>query len=177
MSGIPTDVSELERTAISIAADLDQTRRNVSALGAAIHAADVIASPPLARAVQAQQNLYDRIETEFGLLTSAQAADQMGSRAVARRNAATAARNEGKLLALRRSRYLFYPGFQFTSAGIRPVIANLWAIAREHGWGETSLLEWMVSPTTYLAGQRPVDVIDDPDRLLTVAREAFAISW
>jgi hypothetical protein len=65
MNSTPTDVSELERTAASIAADLDQTRRNVSALGAAIHAADVIASPPLARAVQAQQNLYDRIEAEF----------------------------------------------------------------------------------------------------------------
>jgi hypothetical protein len=131
----------------------------------------------MARVVQAQQNLYDRIEAEFGLLTSAQAGDQMGSRAVARRNAATAVRNEGKLLALRRGQYLLYPGFQFTSAGIRPVIADLWAFAREHGWGETSLLEWMVSPTTYLTGQRPVDIIDDPDRLLTVAREAFEISW
>lgn len=177
MNSMSTDVSKLERTAEAVAADLDQTRRNVSALGSAIHAADVTASPPLARAVQAQQNLYDRIEAEFGLLTSAQAADRMGSRAVARRNAATAARKEGKLLALQRGRYLSYPGFQFTAAGIRPVIADLWGIARKHSWGETSLIEWMVAPTTYLAGQRPVDIIDDPDRLLTVAREAFEISW
>lgn len=161
----------------TVMADLEQTRRNVAALGEAIHAAHVTASPALARAVQAQQNVYSRIEAEFGLLTSRAAADRMGSRAVARRNAASAAHSEGRLLALRRGRYLLYPGFQFDSAGVRPVIAALFVVAREHGWDETSLIEWLVSPTTYLWGQRPVDVIEHPDRLLAVAREAFGVSW
>jgi hypothetical protein len=160
-----------------VASDLEQTRRNVAALGGAIHTAHLTASPSLARAVQAQQNLYSRIEAEFGLFTSREAADRMGSRAVARRNAATAAHSEGRLLALRRGRYLLYPGFQFYSAGVRPVIAALLAVAREHGWNEPSLIEWLVSPTTYLAGARPVDVIEDPDRLLEVARESFGVSW
>lgn len=161
----------------AVAGDLERTRRNVAALGGAIHAAHLTASPPLARAVQAQQNLYGRIEAEFGLLTSREAADRMGSRAVARRNAATAARSEGRLFALRRGRYLLYPGFQFDSAGVRPVIAALLTAAREHGWEEASLIEWMVSPTTYLSGRRPVDVIEDPDRLLGVAEESFGVSW
>ena len=132
----------------------------------------------LARAVQAQQNLYERLNEEFGLLTSAQAADRMNSRAVvARRNAATGARSEGRLLALRRGKYLMYPGFQFDAAGIRPVIAELRALGGQHGWDEASLIEWLLGPTTYLAGQRPVDVIDAPGRLLAVAADVFGISW
>ncbi len=177
MTDVAGPSADMTDAVSAVAGDLEQTRRNVAALGDAIHAAHLTASPPLARAVQAQQNLYGRIEAEFGLLTSREAADRMGSRAVARRNAATAAHTERRLLALRRGRYLLYPGFQFDSAGIRPVIAALLTVAREHGWDETSLIEWLVSPTTYLAGQRPVDVIEDPDRLLEVAKESFGVSW
>lgn len=88
-----------------------------------------------------------------------------------------AARRERRLLALRRGRYPVYPGFQFDSAGVRPLIAALLAVAREHGWDETSVIESLVSPTTYLAGQRPVDASEHPDRLLDLARESFGISW
>lgn len=161
----------------AITHDLERTRRNVAALGEAIHAAQLTTSPSLARAVQAQQNLYSRIEAEFGLLTSRQAADRMGSRAVARRNAATAAHHQGRLVALRRGRYLLYPGFQFDHSGIRPAMPALIAIARQHEWDQASLIEWLVSPTTYLAGQRPVDILDDPDRLTGLAHEVFGVSW
>lgn len=170
-------MSEAGEITKTVAFDLAQTRRNVAALGSAIHAAHLTASPALARAVQAQQNLYDDIEGEFGLLTSVEVADRIGSRATARRNAATAARNDGRLVALRRGRYVLYPGFQFDSGGIRPVIADLKALADDRGWSETSLIEWMVSPTTYLGGQRPVDTIDHPDKLLAAAQESFSVSW
>ncbi|MFD6895045.1 hypothetical protein ACFWB0_10925 [Rhodococcus sp. NPDC060086] len=172
------DAATPEDVAMAVASDLAQTRRNVTALGTAIRAAQLTAaSPALARAVQAQQNLYDRIDAEFGLLTSAQAADRMSSRAVARRNAATAARSEGRLLALRRGKYLLYPAFQFAAVGILPVIAALRDIGDQHGWDEASLIEWMMAPTTYLGGDRPVDIINDADQLLAVATEAFGVSW
>jgi hypothetical protein len=173
-----TDAATQDDLAMAVASDLAQTRRNVTALGTAIRAAQLTtASPALARAVQAQQNLHDRIDAEFGLLTSAQAADRMSSRAVARRNAATAARSEGRLLALRRGKYLLYPAFQFEAAGIRPVIAALRDIGDQHGWDEPSLIEWMMAPTTYLGGSRPVDIIDDADQILAVAAETFGVSW
>lgn len=101
----------------------------------------------------------------------------MSSRAVARRNAATAARSEGRLLALRRGKYLLYPAFQFEAVGILPVIAALRDIGDQHGWDEASLIEWMMAPTTYLGGDRPVDIINDADQLLAVATEAFGVSW
>lgn len=169
-------MSSAEFTAVA-ASDLARTRRNVAALGSAIYAAHFTASPALARAVQAQQNLYDSIAAEFGLLTSAEAADRVGSRATARRNAATAARTAGRLVALHRGNRLMYPGFQFDARGIRPVIADLRTVADEHDWDEASLIEWMVAPTTYLGGDRPVDVIEEEDELLEVARAAFGISW
>ncbi|GAA4814631.1 hypothetical protein [Tomitella cavernea] len=160
------------------AADLVQTRRNVAALGSAIHSAHLTAaSPALARAVQAQQNLYEALDVEFGLLTSAQVADRLGSRAAARRNAATTARAAGRLLALRRGNRLLYPGFQFTAAGIRPVIADLRLLGDRHGWHEAGLIEWLLGPTTLLDGARPVDVLGDSDRLLAVAEASFGVSW
>lgn len=159
------------------ARDLEVTRRNVAALGEAVHAAGLGASPELARAVQAQQNLFDRIGAEFGLLTSAQVADRIGSRATARRNAAAAARGAGRLLGLRRGGYLLYPGFQFDAHGIRPVIARLRGVAEEYGWDETSVIEWLASPTTYLGGVRPVDVLGEPEQVLSAARAAFGVSW
>lgn len=101
----------------------------------------------------------------------------MSSRAVVRRNAATAARSEGRLLALRRGKYLLYPAFQFGRAGVRPVIAEIRAVGERHGWDETSLIEWLMAPTTYLGGRRPVDIIDDSDQLLALTAEVFGLSW
>ncbi|WP_182347758.1 hypothetical protein [Tomitella gaofuii] len=163
---------------VATAADLAQTRRNVAALGSAIHSAHLTAaSPALARAVQAQQNLYDALDAEFGLLTSAQVADRLGSLASVRRNAAAAARAAGRLLALRRGNRLLYPGFQFTAAGIRPVIAELRSLGERHGWHEAGLIEWLLGPTTKLDGARPVDVVDDASRLLAAAEASFGVSW
>lgn len=169
------DVSE---QAAAVARDVQTARRNVIALGDAVRAAGLQAvSPELARAVQAQENLFDRVEREFELLTSVQVADRVGSRAAARRNAATVLRREGKLLGLRRGRYVAYPGFQFGPSGVLSVVADLRRIADQHGWDEISLLEWLMGPTGYLDGARPVDMLADPDRVLDAARAAFGVSW
>lgn len=173
-SAISTDaVSEV------VAGDLEQTRRSVAALGDAIHAVQLPTSPAVARAVQAQQNLYDVIETEFGLLTSAEVGKRLGTRAQrAPRNRAIAAHNDGRLLALHRSNRLLYPGFQFDRNGdIRQVIARVRQLADKYSWDETSVIEWLVAPTTYLGGRRPVDVIDQEGRLLATAENAFGMSW
>lgn len=164
-------------TVREIRALTERTTRNVRALGEAIHVAQAPLSPALARSVQAEQNLYDDIEREFGLLTSAEAGHRMGSRSSALRNAATSARRDGRLVALRRGSYWLFPGFQFDAEGVRPVITDLLALAEKHGRSETGLIQWLCSPTTYLGGARPVDVLDDPDRVLEVASQAFGIQW
>lgn len=154
-----------------------QTLRSVTALGRAIHAAHVPASAPLARAVQAEQNLYDQIDREFGLLTSTQAGRQLGSRSAAPRNSAIAARRDGRLVAIQRGTYLLFPAFQFDQHGARAVMAQLIDLARQHERTETGLVQWCCAPTTYLDGQRPVDVLDDPERVTAAAAAAFGVQW
>ena len=69
------------------------------------------AEPAITRAVQAEHNLYARIEAEFGLLTSTEAGKHMGSRVAGlpRNFAATAHRND-QLVAVRRGNQLCLSG-------------------------------------------------------------------
>lgn len=154
-----------------------RARKAVAALGEAMDAVRVPASPQLARAVQAQRNLYSEIESEFGMLSSSQAGERMGSRSSAKRNLAIAARKSGRLLGIQRGAYVQFPGFQFDDQGARPMIEDLIQVGNHCGRTEEGLVQWLVSPTTYLDGRRPVDVIDDPEKLLSVAREAFGVQW
>lgn len=156
----------------------ERTLRNAAALGGAIHAAHVSASPQLARAVQAEQNLYEKVEREFGLLSTAEVGTRMGSRSSAKRNAALDARSAGRLVALRRGRYLLFPGFQFAADGSPlPVVGVLAAISRRLGRSETGLIQWLCSPSGYLDGDRPVDHLDEPELVISVANNAFEVSW
>ena len=168
---------------MSIADDLiaanSRIRASARAVGTALAAVEVYTEPAIARAVQAEHNLYARIGAEFGMLSSAEAGTRMGSRSSAPRNLATTAHRAGTLVAVRRSNYLAYPGFQFGPDGQPvPAIARLRKVAETNDWSEEGLVQWLCSPTTYFDGDRPVDhLIEDPDRVVAVAAEALAVSW
>jgi hypothetical protein len=78
-----------------------------------------------------------------------------------------------------RGHQTLYPGFQFGADGRPlPVIRTLRELAVACGWSETAVVQWLCAPTTYLDGQRPVELIDgDPDRVVEVARRAWAAEW
>jgi hypothetical protein len=154
-------------------------RESAHAVGVALSSVTVYTEPAVARAVQAEQNLYSRIEAEFGMLTSTEAGKRMGSRSSAPRNLATTARRNKALLAVRQGNYLSYPGFQFGPDG-KPlaVVGRLLEVADENGWSEAGLVQWLCAPTTYLDGDRPVDhLTTDPDRVVAVTAEALAVAW
>ena len=154
-------------------------RESAHAVGVALSSVTVYTEPAVARAVQAEQNLYARIEAEFGMLTSTEAGKRMGSRSRAPRNLATTAHRNNMLVAIRQGNYLAYPGFQFGPNG-QPlaVIGRLREIAEANHWSEAGLVQWLCSPTTYFDGDRPVEhLIEDPDRIAAVAAEALAVSW
>lgn len=156
-----------------------RVRESAHAVGVALSSVAVYTEPAVARAVQAEQNLYARIEAEFRMLSSTEAGKRMGSRSSAPRNLATTAHRNKALVAVRRGNYLAYPGFQFAHDG-KPleVIARLREVAEANGWSEAGLVQWLCSPTTYLDGDRPVDRLTaDPDRVVAVAAEALAVSW
>jgi hypothetical protein len=50
-------------------------------------------------------------------------------------------------------------------------------VAEEHGWDEASVIEWIMAPTTYLHGNRPVDVLDDAELVVNAARSSMGIVW
>lgn len=78
-----------------------------------------------------------------------------------------------------RGHQTLYPGFQFGADGRPlPVIRTLRELADECEWSETSTVQWLCAPTTYLDGLRPIDLIDrDPDRVVAVARLAWTAEW
>jgi hypothetical protein len=156
-----------------------RVRESAQAVGAALASVAVYTEPAIARAVQAEQNLYARIEAEFGMLSSTEAGKRMGSRSRAPRNLATTAHRNNQLVAVRRGNHLAYPGFQFRPDG-QPlaVIGRLRETAEINEWSETGLVQWLCSPTTYFDGDRPVDhLTEDSDRVVAVAADALAVSW
>ena len=167
------------KTVAELDAANQRLRDSAHAVGVALSSVTVYTEPAVARAVQAEHNLYARIEAEFGMLTSTEAGKRMGSRSSAPRNLATTAHRNKALVAIRRGNYLSYPGFQFGPDGKPlPVIARLIEVADENGWSEAGLVQWLCSPTTYLDGDRPVDwLATDPNRVVEVAAEALAVSW
>ena len=122
-------------------------RESAAALGDALDAVQVYVEPAVARAVQAERNLYDRIDAEFGLLTSAETGRRLGSRSTAPRNLAAATRRDGALLAITRGHQMLFPGFQFDPDGRPlPVIRILRDLADEAQWSETDVVQWLCAP-------------------------------
>src|SRR6516162_6280100 len=117
-------------TVEELVAATQRVRESARAVGAALASVAVYTEPAIARAVQAEQNLYARIDAEFGMLTSTEAGKRMGSRSRAPRNLATTARRNKTLVAVHQGNYLSYPGFQFGPDGKPlPVIGRLIEVA------------------------------------------------
>jgi len=68
----------------------------------------------------------------------------------------------------------FCPGFQFTrESGLQPAVTALFDRGMQLKIPHNYFAAWMVTPSTDLAGSRPVDLLSDPVRLRS-ALEVFA---
>ena len=131
--------------------------------------------PSPAAVLQARRNAEARtaLLQEFGALRSQEIADFAASRAANRAALANRWRAEGRLVAVPVGDQLLYPGFQFNAEGKpKPVIAR--ALEELRGITNTSdwqLALWFTSPTGWLGGRRPVDLLDEhPDSVVEAAR-------
>jgi hypothetical protein len=72
---------------------------------------------------------------------------------------------------------VLYPGFQIDrdTGSIRPVIHELLLAAEGAGRSEASLILWLISPSGRLNGARPVDLMEDPDRVMQAAKDSFVV--
>ena len=161
----------------SLSATAARMAQSLAALGPAMAAVRGATSPQLARAIMATENVWARVEKEFGLLTSMEVARLIGSKRSSRSLAADQ-RAAGKLMGLRQGNAYFYPGFQFDRRTGRalPVMPVLASAAREVGWDDEDLILWLVSPSGYFAGDRPVDHLADSD-LAGKLRRAATVEW
>ncbi|UXN32779.1 hypothetical protein [Glutamicibacter sp. M10] len=160
---------------VGIAVEMEQS---LSSLGPALAKIPTSVSPQLARASAATEQAWRELESEFGLLTSTEVSDLVGSDSP-NRSYASNQRSQGKLIAVKRPKGLRYPGYQFDRSehAILPVIEELIALAQAAGRSESSLALWIIRPTGYLDGDRPVDRFSDPERVLEVAKPAFDVQW
>jgi hypothetical protein len=135
--------------------------------------------PTPATVLQARRNAEARLALlhEFGALRSHEVAELAGSRAANRAALANRWRGEGRVLAVALGDELLYPGFQFTAEG-RPHPAVAEALGRlrsDPGVTDWQAALWFASPTGWLGGQRPVDLIDeDPDAVIEAAAQEAA---
>lgn len=138
----------------------------------------VFVDPATARSVQATENVWRRIGEEFGLYSSVRVSELLGSRS-ANRTIASDMRARGELLGVKRRNAYVYPGFQFDgrTGDVLPWVARLIALGRESDRNSADVIMWMMSPTTYFEGDRPVDHVAKTDRLLDVAERAWSIQW
>lgn len=134
-----------------------------------------ITVPTPAVVLQARRNAEARrsLLEEFGALRSQEVADLAESRASNRSALASRWRAEKRTLAVPLGEELLYPGFQFNADGKpRPVIASAleWLRSDSHTTDWQAAL-WFVTPTSWLAGRRPVDLLEiDPDAVIEAAR-------
>lgn len=129
--------------------------------------------PAIERAVEATENVWRAVESEFGLLSPPEVDT------VLKPSNASDLRQRGELLGtLRKNDYVF-PGFQFDheAGAVRPWVAPLLTLAARNERSAADVIMWMMSPTTYFDGDRPADHADDAPRLLSAAERTWSIEW
>lgn len=150
----------------------------VNSLASALASLDTAVPPGVARAAQATENVWRQIETEFGLLSSGEVAKALGA-VESNRGYASTRRKRGELAGIERKNAFLYPGFQLDveEQRVRAWVAPLLQLATEHDRSESDALVWMVVPSTYFDGARPVDHLDDPERILAGAARSWNTEW
>ncbi|MCW2135148.1 hypothetical protein [Arthrobacter sp. VKM Ac-2550] len=153
--------------------------RSMEAIRPALASLPLPVSPEVVAGMQSTENAWRAIESEFGMLTGSQVGELLGSRASGRSSYASDKRKAGQLIGVRRRNALVYPGFQFDQeAGrIREVVPGLIAVIREHGRTDEDLAQWLCDPSGYLDGDRPVDYLDEPERMLAAAEGHYGVEW
>lgn len=152
---------------------------SVHALGAAMSSTPGSVSPQMARSLQAAENIWRSVAREFGLLTSIEVAELLGSRRP-NRSIASTLRSEGTIIGIMRGNSYRFPGFQFDAdkSAVEPAMPKLIALARENERTDEDLVFWMTSANSFYREQdRPVDHLRDEDLVMAAARDQFEGTW
>jgi hypothetical protein len=143
----------------------------------ALENVDEFVSPSLVRSIQAEIIRVREIGRDYGLLpehTVRAELDLSGTDPLPRLFGVTY--RDEKL----------YPAFLFEPSAespnkrqVRPFVAELAKLADKYKWGESSMVHWLVSPTTWFApgGEAPVDYLHEPTKILIAFESTADIDW
>lgn len=135
-------------------------------------------SPQTAAALQATENAWRRIRTDYGVISSTDVATLLGP-AKATPAFTARLRNSGRLIGVMRNGRYEHPGFQFDlqSRRVKPIFERLLQFATSIGWDHLDLVLWLGTPTTYFEDERtPLEHLDD-DNLLEIFEAAATVTW
>lgn len=178
LQSIDPHLAEARSHSLLLTAIAENMEQSIAALGPALAEIETPVSPQLARSMAATERAWRDLETEFGLLSSREVSELVGSKSP-NRSYASELRSKGKMIAVKRPGGLRYPGFQIDREehAIRPVMENLIRVAEAAGRTEASLALWMTSRSGYLDGDRPVDQLSQPDKVVEAAEQSFGVQW
>ena len=122
------------------------------------------------------ESFWSEIDAEWGLLTADEVSKAL-NRPEGEIGLVAQLRETGQLLAVIRGGDYVFPGFQFVSGHVEPVVATLVALAAELSWAQDDLLVWLCSPSGYFGGDRPVKYLHHQDELVEKARNQATVEW
>lgn len=133
-------------------------------------------SEQAAHSLEATEAMWRSVHAEFGLFTAQELTQLLGLRVP---DDVRRLYEEGGLIAIHRGSRVLYPGFQVErdAHAVLPVIRDLRLAAESAGRSESSLILWLLIPTGYLDGARPVDRLAEPQRVLAAASDSFNVEW
>lgn len=150
-----------------LAADAEQMSRMIEAMLPPVEVPGAAATLQARRNAQARASLLE----EFGALSSAQVAENAGSRASNRAALANRWRTQRRIFAVSHQGRTCFPAFQFDDQGqpLPAVAAVLGLLGHRDGW---AVALWFVAANGWLGGARPVDrLVGDPDSVIEAARQ------
>lgn len=134
--------------------------------------------PEVASRAQATENAWREMGREFGMLTSAEVGELVGSTSKSPKSYAADARKGGRILGVKRMNKFLYPAFQFDQGKPLPVVRRLWSAAERFQLSDETILLWLTAPITWWGDDsRPVDHLDEPDEVLHAFESHYGAEW
>ena len=121
---------------------------------------------------------WERLRAEYGVLAADDLADRAGVSTHERSTYADDLIATGRAFHVVRGAIGLMPAYQFDATGtVYPSVTPVLAALRQAGWSDFSIAIWLASPTTWLSGERPADLLADDgakERLVNAVRKTLS---
>jgi hypothetical protein len=164
------------RSRKSAEADTELDLDAIHAATLALETVQEFVSPAIARSIQARINFIREIGRDYGLLTGYTVREALDI---------DSKHPMPRMFGITYCREMLYPAFLFEPSPnlpgkqrVKPVVTELVKLADEYEWDDEDVALWLASPTTFFAGDgKPVDYMDDTDKILAAFKDSADARW